>query len=846
MKFKIENTWNLFDPDGLPYRRFKIRNGFNLFYLNEINFKDHLELLKVEKDHLFLIDLDKNVYKRNEITVKDKTITILYPVQSTEKFDNSLPDLNNIPLLNLKNGNYKATIKYMRGSEIIVAFNKKGETLRFIKNLSNDQSESAIDRAKNAVELFQESFTFGVKQKITLNLLKKISTNIVFVELIPYDETLLDFLPETGDSIRSEEHAATKISAKTKITASNTSTSEIIDEETILSELPDGKYPIQLTEDGKTISGFLVRTGGNTHVEGLPVKTIETINALVVPYNEEAALKLSDLQEFGINIKFLAVKNIKSINNLLDIPFKDLKHGKYNIVYELESGNTYDFVITVNESGISLNEDLIRKGDKEKTKILFERAILDTYHENPTFGELKAASKQVKNIKISEYKEGIKDFPRDTGGSIGLDEEANNKLAENKGLSKRPKLNLSKLKGLKLRPLTLHSLDDFVNRTYELRLKFSDNSEESVLFTVLDDEIIFPDDLSERQNKAIEKIFGTVYTEQGKPVLLISKLNAKMQGFSFSVHTAKSKSTEPQNDFQSEFSGKTGGSFSIDENEPDQKSSKNNGKFNSTENINLGERPIGGQTKKQANMNTTASFKDQLDEKNDSRNITFIQSMLKLAVKEKVDNRTKDKLLQLINEQIQSTNSKELDLLKEIRDDLSRLLKPEDSGNASNNDETNSELPKYLNPVNLSRFLVAFNQDPILKYTCHEIDSEDIINAINDSCGIQSYDIIFHQQLIEKRCRIILNKHYVNHRIKNLILAYLTGSTHSGGNRGWSSENININWKSPELKKWGEQNPGFVPNPGTNLINKTKNRGYKFPQSIKSNLTNERINSFSK
>jgi hypothetical protein len=43
------------------------------------------------------------------------------------------------------------------------------------------------------------------------------------------------------------------------------------------SELIEGRYPIQLIEDENNISGFLVRKGDNTYVEGLPVKITEKI-----------------------------------------------------------------------------------------------------------------------------------------------------------------------------------------------------------------------------------------------------------------------------------------------------------------------------------------------------------------------------------------------------------------------------------------------------------------------------------------------------------------------------------------------------------------------------------------
>jgi len=156
-----------------------------------------------------------------------------------------------------------------------------------------------------------------------------------------------------------------------------------------------------------------------------------------------------------------------------------------------------------------------------------------------------------------------------------------------------------------------------------------------------------------------------------------------------------------------------------------------------------------------------------------------------------------------------------------------------------------SELPIYLNPSNLFKFLSAYNQDPVLKYTCHEIDDQEIIEGIKEKCETQDYDLVKHQELICRGYDELAKKHFVNPNIKNLILVYLTGTSFTGKNRTWSSEKININWNSPELTEWGKKNPGIVPNPGQNLINKTKNRGFKFKKALPSELRDKKITSFS-
>ncbi|QED36697.1 hypothetical protein FK178_02745 [Antarcticibacterium arcticum] len=156
-----------------------------------------------------------------------------------------------------------------------------------------------------------------------------------------------------------------------------------------------------------------------------------------------------------------------------------------------------------------------------------------------------------------------------------------------------------------------------------------------------------------------------------------------------------------------------------------------------------------------------------------------------------------------------------------------------------------SSLPTYINPAPLSKFLIAYNQDPILKYTCHEIDDIEIIKEINALCKTEQYDLLKHQELIHKSYKNLVQDHFAHSSIKNLILVYLTGDSFTGNIKTWSTENIKINWNSSELLEWVKKNPGVVPNPGENLINKIKNRGFKFNKGISSELSGERITSFS-
>lgn len=124
---------------------------------------------------------------------------------------------------------------------------------------------------------------------------------------------------------------------------------------------------------------------------------------------------------------------------------------------------------------------------------------------------------------------------------------------------------------------------------------------------------------------------------------------------------------------------------------------------------------------------------------------------------------------------------------------------------------------KYINPKGLSDFLSEYNQDPILKYTCHTIDNSKSFNNILDECHSEKYEFKRHLELIHRRYKKLTYsfKDKVLKNIMGLISTYLGTYNFE---KGWS-ENIKIKWTSPELETWTNQYPGKVPNPLGNFQN---------------------------
>ncbi len=157
----------------------------------------------------------------------------------------------------------------------------------------------------------------------------------------------------------------------------------------------------------------------------------------------------------------------------------------------------------------------------------------------------------------------------------------------------------------------------------------------------------------------------------------------------------------------------------------------------------------------------------------------------------------------------------------------------------------NPERINYISPRNLYEFLYRFNQDPILKYTCHEIDTTETIDEICRLCGTDTYSVRRHSEIISSAFEHLMeslkkDNIYTDKKMYGMMSVYLTGSTRNGGTQ-WSSLNINTNWASEDLLSWGDNNPGKVPSPGRNIAKKQKNRGYVLANAIRSNLSGRRI-----
>lgn len=158
------------------------------------------------------------------------------------------------------------------------------------------------------------------------------------------------------------------------------------------------------------------------------------------------------------------------------------------------------------------------------------------------------------------------------------------------------------------------------------------------------------------------------------------------------------------------------------------------------------------------------------------------------------------------------------------------------------NPPQNNSLPIYINPFDtkgLSKFLQAFNENPILNSTCHEIDEEASFNRLLEFCKMSEYNFDVHLKCIGKEFKKLTNEYKINTKIYSLIKGYIYGGVK------WSNDKIEMSWSNLELSNWATANPNFVPNPGLNFVEKHEKEGYRLIKPFVSSITGKNIITFS-
>lgn len=211
----------------------------------------------------------------------------------------------------------------------------------------------------------------------------------------------------------------------------------------------------------------------------------------------------------------------------------------------------------------------------------------------------------------------------------------------------------------------------------------------------------------------------------------------------------------------------------------------------------------------------------------------FIKELLE---DKRINQNQREKILELTSKEINLGGTLE-ERIKKIEDIIFNN-NPSRNTTSPNKPPEQQNLPEYIDPINLYNALLAYNQDPILKTTCHPMSVANIEVIVLESDSIL-YEYKKHLELIKKKFEELAKNEKFTTKMYKLINNYLTGED------TWSSENIKDSWSNKDLKDWANSNPNIVPNPEDSLIEATENEGYKLEKEFISKLTNKTIRNFS-
>lgn len=219
----------------------------------------------------------------------------------------------------------------------------------------------------------------------------------------------------------------------------------------------------------------------------------------------------------------------------------------------------------------------------------------------------------------------------------------------------------------------------------------------------------------------------------------------------------------------------------------------------------------------------------------------FIRELLE---NKKINLKQRERILELAAMEIRNEGT-----LEERIQEIENIIFKDRSALRSNENQepTKSQKPKqykYISPYRLYQFLFEYNQNVVLRSTCHDIDSDGIA-TINEYCKTEHYDFQEHLKRIKEAYENHESKYFAPPKLKALIRGYLTGKDYQGNElkMGWSTDKIKISWSCPGVLAWTKKNPHFPPNINEEILGIKEVLGFEFEQ-INSNITGKTIQNF--
>ena len=212
----------------------------------------------------------------------------------------------------------------------------------------------------------------------------------------------------------------------------------------------------------------------------------------------------------------------------------------------------------------------------------------------------------------------------------------------------------------------------------------------------------------------------------------------------------------------------------------------------------------------------------------------FIKELLG---EKKINQNQRERILELASREIGLEG-----ILEERVQKIEDIIFKENNGTKPSKQKLN-DLANYLDPYHLYKFIFEYNQNPILRTTCHDIDANEI-KSILEFCKTKIYIFNEHLKSIVNAYEEHEKAYTAPFQIKALIRGYLTGKNYSGEFTDWSSKNIKISWSSNDLSLWANENSNIPPNSSNSLFRENKIKSFKIDPQITSPITEKVIQTF--
>jgi len=176
--------------------------------------------------------------------------------------------------------------------------------------------------------------------------------------------------------------------------------------------------------------------------------------------------------------------------------------------------------------------------------------------------------------------------------------------------------------------------------------------------------------------------------------------------------------------------------------------------------------------------------------------ILFINKLLDYSVKKKVDNKTRERLFNLISKEVDSSSLSKEDVERIVEEKLKQVVH---RNKKEKEQKFEVDLTKHQ-PMNMVDFIDKFRDSKGIKYLTHKFEIPG-----------QKFNANVILEIAKKEFDDFVKEHKLTWNFYNNFKAFAFGEGKYKGKWYFNNKEYSINWKSQEVVKWMSENPGMHP-----------------------------------